>query len=89
MLRSIPAWKLYEWKEFEKLEPDLTYHLDWGLAHIVQALMRDGKVLKEFMLPFGDTPGAEPVKQTVEQQERAIDAWCSGHNAIMREKGLT
>lgn len=87
MMASIPAWKFEEWKVFHELEPDLKYHLDWGLAHIVQAIMRDGKQLKEFMLPFGDAPGPQPVKQTLEFQEMLIDSWISGHNAVLREKG--
>lgn len=88
MLASIPAWKFEEWKVFEQLDPDLVHHLDWGLAHIVQVLMRDGKMLKEFMLRFGDDAGFAPVKQSLKTQEMAIDAWISGSNAILKQKGI-
>jgi len=86
MLRSIPAWKFEEWKVFEELDPDLSYRLDWGLAHIVQVIMRDGKLLRDFILPFGDAPASVPLKQSLKTQEMAIDAWISGSNARARER---
>lgn len=84
MLASISSGKFEEWKVFEALDPDQTARMDWGLAHIVQALMRNGKQLQEFMLPFGDSPRSEPVVQTIEYQEMLIDAWIGINNAIVK-----
>ncbi len=86
MLASISSEKFYEWKAFYDLEPDGDDRNDWGLAHIVQAIIRDGKPLQEFMIPFGDTPAPEPVKQSLEFQQRAIDSWISGSNKIFEER---
>lgn len=86
MLRSIAGWKLQEWQEFEELDPPLSERLDWGLAHIVQVIVRNGKPLSEFMLPFGDYPGRTPVQQPVEYQEMLIDAWIQGSNAALRKR---
>jgi hypothetical protein len=86
MLASIPGWKLLEWQAFYDLEPDGDERNDWGFAHVVQALVRNGKQLSEFKIPFGDEPRIEPVKQTIEEQERLIDAWIFGSNAIFAAK---
>lgn len=82
MLTSIPAWKLEEWRIFEELDPDAQYRADFNAAHIVQALMRDGKQLREFLLPFGDSQVEKKVPQTIAYQERLIDAWCFISNAL-------
>ncbi len=81
------ASQLVEWKTFYELEPDGDERNDWGLAHIVQVLARDGRQLKHFALPFGDTPVIEPVKQPLAYQEMLIDAWCSTNNTIVNKKG--
>ena len=86
MLASIPAWKFTEWKIFEDLDPDLPYRVDWGLAHVVQAIMRNGKQLKEFMLPFGDSDAAGIIPQTIEYQEMVIDAWVKTNNTIVKRR---
>jgi len=86
MLASIPGWKFTEWKLFDELEPDLAYRLDWGLAHVVQALMRNGKRLEEFMLPFGDSTHGGIVPQSLQYQEMIIDAWVQTNNAIVKQK---
>lgn len=87
-LENIPQAKLTEWKAFYELDPDLSYRLDWGIAHIVQAIMRNGKELQSFMLPIGDF---EPIHieaptQSMELQERLIDAWIFGSNAVIQEQ---
>lgn len=87
MLRSIPGWKLIEWQLFDELEPPDGERADWQFARIVQALIRDGKLLKDFVLPFGDTPGPEPIQQPVAYQEMLIDAWVAGSNAMFKAKG--
>jgi len=86
MLSTIPGWKLLEWEAFYELEPDGDEKTEWGLAHIVQAIMRTGKPLIEYLLPFGDRPGREPVKQTIEYQEMVIDAWIMASNAALMKK---
>lgn len=86
MLRQIPAWKFFEWKAFYDLEPDEGYRMDWGLAHIVQAIFRDGKPLRDFFLPFGDRPRAVPTIQSVAQQEKLLNAWIFVNNAQQQQK---
>lgn len=72
---------------FEELEPFPDERADWNAAHIVQALMRTGKQLREFMLPFGDYDSVSiPIAQPVEFQERVIDDWIFVNNAIFAAK---
>jgi len=60
---------------------------EYGLARIIQTLLRSDKPLSDFLLPFGDRLVIRaPVQQSIEQQERMIDSWISGSNAIMRER---
>lgn len=87
MLASIPSPMFYEWKAFYDLDPDAAERNDWGLAHIVQALSHGGKPLREFALPFGDTPIPVKDTQSVAYQEMLIDAWCGANNAIVSAKG--
>lgn len=87
MWDSIPLRLRNEWKAFYDLEPDEGERTDWGLAHIVQVLVGGGKPLRDFMLPFGDTPGPVVVPQPVAYQEMLIDAWIQGSNAILKKKG--
>jgi len=80
----MPQALLEEWKAFDELEPDGQSRTDWGFAHVVQAIMRTNKPLLDFMLPFGDfeKPAAEP--QSIATQEKLIDAWIFGSNAILQ-----
>lgn len=86
LLASMPQALLEEWRVFEDLDPNLDTRLDWGLAHVVQALIRDGKPLRDFMLGLGDYPKHAAPKQTVEYQEMLLDAWIIGNNATFKEK---
>lgn len=86
MLANTSRELLEEWKIFEELDPDLDDRLDWGLAHVVQAIMRDGKQLREFMLPLGDYPKDAVVPQTIQYQEMLLDQWISSSNAIFQAK---
>lgn len=86
MLTRIPGWKFREWKHYEELEPFPAERADWNAAHIVQVLLRNGKSLAEFMLPFGDYHSVQ-TKQSVTYQEMVIDAWVSNANAIHAAKG--
>jgi len=86
MLREIPGWKFREWKYFLELDPSAEYRADWNTAHIVQAVMRDGKPLQDFRLKFGDAP-AKVQRQTIEHQQRLIDGWIAGHNMVLAAKG--
>ena len=89
MLESIPGSLFEEWKTFYELEPDGAERNDWGLAHIVQALARNGKPLREFTLPFGDSVPPPKEAQSLAYQEMLIDAWCEVNNAIANKKGGT
>lgn len=75
-----------EWRAFETLEPFAEERADYNMAHVVQALARDGKPLKDFLIPFGDTV-IMPTRQTVAYQEQVLDAWFAGSNEILRPKG--
>lgn len=87
MLRSMSSTRFEEWRVYEELEPFPNERADWGMAHIVQAIMRTGKKLSEFMLPFGDYVVSDaPVVQTVEFQERILDDWIFIHNAMYAAK---
>jgi len=90
MLASMSTEQLEEWRIFDELDPPQAERMDWGLAHIVQVLMRDGKPLKEFMLAFGDAPSARTslVRQTAEFIEHHIDAWCQVSSVILAKKGI-
>lgn len=81
MLSEIPYEKFQEWREYERLEMFPDEQNDWNFAHVVQTLARDDRPLREFLLPFGDRP-SQKVKQSLEMQERMLDAWISGSNAI-------
>ncbi len=84
MLASLPAHKLREWQIFYDLEPDGDERNDWGLAHIVQALVHGDKSLDHFMLPFGDFQTII-VPQPLEYQQMVIDAWVQISNATMKK----
>lgn len=86
MWRSISLRTQNEWKAFYELEPDDQERTDYGLAHIVQVLIRNGKPLNDFMLPFGDREGPAPVQQSIEYQEKLIEAWIIGSNAALAGK---
>lgn len=85
MWNSLPLRLQNEWKMFYELDPDEGERNDWGLAHVVQVLVKNGKPLSDFRLPFGDLPTIRRV-QSVTEQERIIDAWIIGSNAIFKEK---
>jgi hypothetical protein len=87
MLSRIPGWKFREWKYYEELEPFPAERADWNMAHIAQLLVRNGKQLKEFMLPFGDLPTSAEMQQPVAYQEMLIDAWITGSNAVIAARG--
>lgn len=89
MLAAMPTDLLEEWRIFDELDPPLSDRMDWGLAHIVQVLVRNQRPLREFMLPFGDTPKDATVVQSLEYQEMLINAWCAVNNAIVEKKGGT
>jgi hypothetical protein len=84
------SWHTFlEWKAFSDLEPFPDERADFNAAHIVQAVMRDGRILDEFRLPFGDLVLSRPSKQQpIEYQEMLIDAWVSNSNAIFAAKGV-
>ncbi len=84
MLASIPAHILREWQIFYDLDPDRGERNDWGLAHIVQALVRGSKSLDHFMLPFGDSE-INIAPQPLEYQQMVIDAWVKISNATMKK----
>jgi hypothetical protein len=86
MLREIPGWKLKEWRYFLEKDPSAEYRADWNTAHIVQALMRDGKQLHTFRLKFGDNQTGAVQTQSLEHQERLINGWCETHNMILAAK---
>jgi hypothetical protein len=91
MLRMM-SWRMFlEWKTFSELEPFEDVRADFNASHIVQALLRDGRKLGEYLLPFGDAEAYIPQPtQTVEYQEQMIDAWIFGSNAAFaaRDKGI-
>jgi hypothetical protein len=78
-----------EWKVYVELEPFEDERADFNAAHIVQAIIRDGRRLGEYLLPFGDAAPPTPwvPAQTVEYQEQMIDAWIVGSNAVLAAKG--
>ena len=63
------------------------YRADWNAAHVVQAIMRDGKPLNDFMLRFGDDQRTATRAQSVEYQESLLNGWIEGNNLIMAAKG--
>lgn len=85
-MSSIPQALLEEWRIFEELDPDLDERLDWGLAHIVQNIARNGKPLSDFMLPFGDYVKPSTIVQPVAYQEMLLDAWIHGSNEVFKAK---
>lgn len=77
----MPVGKFNEWRAFEELDPPSEERIDWGFAHIVQALFSNGKPLRDFMLPFGDRLSEKPtVVQSVQTQEMLLDAWIFANN---------
>jgi len=89
MLRGMTWCQLLEWKKFYQLDPPLLERSDYNTAHIVQLLARTGKPLFDFLLPFGDAETmAVPMKQPVEHQERILEAWIMGSNALLSGKGV-
>lgn len=88
MLASMPAWRLEEWKVFYELEPDGDARNEWGFAHIVQSIMRDGKTpLSDYKIPFGDAPDLKKERrQSIEYQTRMITSWISTSNALFKQE---
>lgn len=86
MLRSITWKKFLEWRAFEDLEPFAEDRADWHHAHIVQAIIRDGKPLRDFMLNLGDYQVSQPVAQPLAYQERLIDTWVTLTNEVYKAK---
>ncbi len=88
MLRSMTSSQLQEWKLFYELEPDGAERNEWGFAHVVQAIMRDGRTsIADYMLPFGDAIDiVKERRQSVEYQQRMIDSWISTSNALFTGK---
>jgi hypothetical protein len=82
MLQHMSYRQLREWQEFERLEPFAEERADFNAAHIVQAVLRTTKPLREFLLPFGDSITTVTVSQSLEYQMTLIDAWVSTQNAI-------
>jgi hypothetical protein len=85
MWDSIPRKLQEEWKIFYELEPDELERADWNFAHVVQVVARTGKSLRDYVLPFGDRP-VVTIVQSVEQQEKLIDAWIFASNAAFLQK---
>ncbi len=85
---GVLGWRFQEWKAFYELDPDDGERNSWGLAHVVQAIVRNGKPLSDFMLPFGDVPRVVEVapKQPLAFQEMLIDGWCHVANLIDQVK---
>lgn len=79
---------LQEWKLFYDLEPDGDSRNEWGFAHVVQSIMRDGKTpLSDYKILFGDAEEvAREIRQSVEYQTRMIDSWISTSNALFKGK---
>lgn len=85
MWTSLNQRQRAEWEVFNELEPDGDTKTEWGLARIVQYLARDpDKALSEFLLQFGDRQSTKPV-QTVQHQERLLNAWIVGSNAQFKQ----
>jgi hypothetical protein len=96
MLRQMPAGLLFEWREYEELEPFGEERADLRAAQIVQAIYNVNRDVKKYpngvpladcLLYFGDAQPPPRPQQTLEYQEMLIDAWCSNQNAIMAAKG--
>ena len=88
MLRLMTSSQFQEWKLFYELEPDGDERNEWGFAHVVQSIMRDGKTaLADYILPFGDAIDVKKERrQSLEYQERMIDSWISTSNALFAGK---
>lgn len=86
MLSCITFDQFLDWLEFEDKEMWPDRRMDWGVAHIVQAIINPERPLASFMLPFGDSRDkTEAPKQTVEFQTRVIDTWIRTSNARFAE----
>lgn len=79
--------QLLEWQVFTDLEPEPGVRADYHNAHVVQAIVRNGKPLGDFMLHFGDEIAAPKPVQDLAYQERIIDGWIFMHNAMQKQKG--
>lgn len=79
--------QLLEWQVFTELEPEPGVRADYHNAHVVQAVVRNGKPLKDFMLHFGDEVPTPAPEQDLAYQERIIDGWIFTHNALLAKKG--
>lgn len=85
MLGEISSTDFLEWKIYEELEPFAAERADYHAAHIVQAITRMDKPLRDFLLPFGDAvyaTQAQVIQQSVEQQEFLLKSWIWGSNAV-------
>lgn len=82
MLASMSGVQLEKWRLFYELDPDDGERNDWGLAHVVQAIIGNGKTLDHFALPFGDTPEKVQPVQSLAQQELLLDSWIITNNLI-------
>jgi len=87
MLRQIPWKKFLEWRVFETLEPFEAERSDWQTARVVQAVIHNGKPLKDFFLALGDHPGFHYEQQSLKTQELILDSWIEANNAIFAAKG--
>lgn len=79
--------QLLEWQVFTDLDPEPGVRADYANAHVVQALIRNGKPLQDFMLRYGDEVPTSAPAQDLAFQEMIIDGWISAHNASFAKKG--
>lgn len=88
MLNEMGWKKFREWQVYEMLEPFEDTRGDYRAAHIVQTLLRGGdRPLKNFLLEFGDSIGTQrSQQQSVKDQERMLDAWVIGSNAVLKKQ---
>jgi hypothetical protein len=84
MWESLSLRQQNEWRVFFELDPPEEDRTEYGLARIVQVLVRSDKPLVDMLLPFGDRP-RRTVAQTLQDAERKLDAWIIGSNAQFRQ----
>jgi len=98
MVAEMGEWHRFrEWQIFEELEPHFEDQMNYHAAHLVQTLWniyRDTEKhpepfpLGKFLMYFGDAQTVQPppVVQPLEHQERLIDMWIMGSNALFQAK---
>jgi len=91
MLREMSSSLISEWQVYDELDPFGEERDDYRFASIPLGVRREIKGgtmrLLDFMVPFGDSVVAQSrVQQSVEYQERVIEAWITGSNAIFAAK---